>query len=297
MGTSSSSGGPKKSSPLLPPWAIGGDGNNDPEAPPITPPAPPISPILPTDSPPIPMENPPLAVPPIPPNEPPPMTGSWRGPKSTMGRIATGGSTIRRAGRSYVRNLGGPRRASTSAKVGKQALLGLGGFLSTVVGQGFEPTLRNYGLADCIGQPAQTVFARIADRIAPIGRTIDEVHAREAILRALETVWERCEEEGRDMATLDHLTPADIREAVLKGIAAYIYNRWLYETGLAIQSKEVSIDAVADVEGEARDFVLSAVRHDFDQIDLVGTDFNSPESSQRMNRIFESAYAFIERQQ
>lgn len=294
MGTSSSSGGPKKASPLLPPWATGGDGDNNPGTPPAPFPPPTIPPAPPTE-PSSPPDGNPLEPVPNPPNVPPPMTGSWRGPKSTMGRVATGRSTIQGAGRSYVRNLGGASRASTSARAGKQAILGLGGFLSSVSGQGFETALRDYGLADCIGQPAQTVFARIADRIAPPGRTIDEVHAREAILRALETVWTRCEEEGRDVATLDHLSPADIQEAIQRGVAAYIYNRWLYETGLAIQSKEITVDAVAAVEEEAKDFVFSAVQHDFDQIDLMATDFNTPESSRRMNRIFESAYAFIER--
>jgi hypothetical protein len=175
-------------------------------------------------------------------------------------------------------------------------MVSLGGFLSGVSDRGFEPILREYGLADCIGQPAQVVFARIADRIAPTGRTADEVHAREAILRSLEAIWDRCEAEGRDVATLENLTSADIREAILKGISAYIYNRWLYETGYAIQTKEVSVESVAAVEDDAKDFVLSAVLHDFDQVDIISTDFGSSECALKMNKIFESAYAFIERQ-
>lgn len=296
MGTSSSSGGPKQATPLLPPWALGNGGNDDPYAPPTNEPSappgdsPPANPPAPDDPP-----SPDDLLAPISPG-PVPLTGSWRGPKSTMGRIAPGRSTIQRAGRSYVRNLGGARQASTSARAGKQAMVNLGGFLSGVSDRGLEPTLREYGLTDCIGQPAQVVFARIADRIAPTGSTIDEVHAREAILRALETIWERCEMEGRDVATLENLTPVDLREAILRGISAYIYNRWLYETGYAIQTKEVSVEAVAAVEGDAKDFVLSAVLHDFDQIDVIATNFGSPECSRRMNKIFESAYAFIERQ-
>ena len=258
MGTSSSFGGSKPNSSLLPSWA---NVDND-----------------------------------INPQEETPKNGKWQGAKSALGRVVSGtsGASIGNAARSYVRGLGGAKSAARSSQKGSQAIGGFGGFLSSVSGSGFNETLAEYGLQNCIGKPAQVVFANIADKFAPSGGIPQDDYIREAILKALDCLWEKYETEGRNVDTLENLNHEDIQEAMLTAVTAFIFSRWIHETGIAIEKKMVDVSVVASTEEEARSFIKEEVRNAFSNQNMINYDYRSVQTDKNMDSIFETAYSFIE---
>ena len=151
MGTSGSTGGPGDTTPLLPSLALPA---GNPEAP--------TQPDL--DS----QPTNPLVSPPR----------RWQSAKGRLSSVASGGGGgkgISSAGRAYTRALGGSRNAASSGASARATTLRLGSFLAHVSSAGVGAALESLGLGRFVGQDAETVFAAIADALAPEGTDSEQV--------------------------------------------------------------------------------------------------------------------------
>ncbi|WP_191906957.1 Qat anti-phage system associated protein QatB [Adhaeribacter soli] len=223
-------------------------------------------------------------------------TGNWGGAKGYMAKTASGSSgyTISKGAKAYVKAMGGARKASRAARVGKTSTARLGNFLRSISENGFEETLRRYGLADLIGQPAAKVFASIADLIAPSGATNEDANTRAAVLDALENLYVQFELENDDLTKLEALGEQDIRIAILDCCKAYIYEKWLQQLGLAIERKAITANEALAKEQEAKNFIKEAVNYDFENKSLLNMDFSRGEGKLLINNIFTEAYLILE---
>jgi hypothetical protein len=278
MGTSSSFGGPKKNSALLPSWATASskdgeapqneksENSNDPNRTQET-----------DDS-----EDRALAV-----------SQNWQAAKTAFAKFGKGGSSAKKAGESYVRAMGGSKNAARAAREGSKAIGGFGGFLSNINQKGFEQTLKDYGLEDCIGKSAEETLAKIGDYIAPNGSTHDEAIAREAIVESLATLYDKVSEDNN--LAFEKLDEAGIEEVLKVATETYIFKKWLNEVGIAIQNKELDINEVSEMEQEIKDYINTLVDISFKEINAVKIDFKSKDYTQKVNEIFEKAYQLIEK--
>src|SRR6266849_6664433 len=157
MGTSSSSGGPTDTSPLLPPWAD---------------PLPPIDNFLPSDwgkpgpEPSVPQDTnadpihpPAIAVPSI-------VPATWTSAKGALSRLARGRSSsgsFAPSFRRYVGARGGGRTAAHTASSGRAVTGAFGGFLADVIRDGVVGAANTLGLGDFVGRDAEFVLASFID--------------------------------------------------------------------------------------------------------------------------------------
>jgi hypothetical protein len=302
MGTSSSFKGPKNNSSLLPSWAVNPDdqsesatpeqGDGDYNTPTDNQNADPSAPAdgstddtSDQDSPKIP--NPDKKTKKV----------NWSNAKSAMSRFGgnSGNNTsLKKAGRNYVRARGGSQGATRAAGRGISAIANLGGFLGDIAQTGFDQALRNVGLQDCIGKSAEEVFARLADQLAPAGGPIDEGITRKAILDSLCYLYDLLTDENGDMQQVDALGPDEVKESLILATQYYIYQKWLNEVGITLERKNVSETELIEAETTVKDFVGESVRIAFQDVDISTFSLSNPSVIGQINSIFQETYDLIE---
>jgi len=225
----------------------------------------------------------------------PAITGNWAVAKGALSRYAKGtrGSSLRKAANSYVRTLGGSSKATKASATG----ISTGGvflnFIGGILRNGYAETLRQYGLADCIGKSSEEVLAKIADRIAPIGSTNDEAIARNAVLISLDALYEKLLGEGKDIDALGSLDEQTLKSSVEEFVSTYIFKKWVYEVGLAIEKNELTETKAINLEREIKVFVRDEVKSSLKDKDIIKLDLNVGEGKKMIENIFELAYSTI----
>lgn len=280
MGTSSSFGGPKGRIPLLPPFAPNEpgddqdqDNNKENEGETGS-----------SDS--APNESPQEHL----------LSGNYAGAKQSLSRYAKGepGYSVGNASRSYVRSLGGARKAARSSTNGRRAVSAFGGFLGSVAREGITQTLRNLGLGNLLGEPSSVVFASIIDAIAPIGTSNEEADARQAIIDALDKLYDKFQLEDDNLNKLDSLNASDIREAILDSIKAYIYERWLQELSLCLEKNSLTPGDAIRKEADMKEYIFTTVNYDFEDQDVLTMNFTDGSGKRLIENIFQEAYQTLE---
>lgn len=274
MGTSSSGIGPVGKTPLLPDWALA-DGETTSEEDSQESAAPEVKSER------RPMEN---------------TTDDLTGAKSSLTRVFNNrpGSSFKRAAKNYVRKTGGAGNATKSARAGIRAGSAYLGFISSLSANGLHQTLTDYGLSGVIGKPALEVLSKISDQIAPLGSTNDEAIARASVMAAFDKLCERLLSEEDNLDALNNLTEDDIRESVVEYVSIYIFKKWVYELGMAIERNELSASEAVTREEEMRVFVAEETRVAISKISLSNIRFDEGEGKALLESIFNMAYSTLE---
>lgn len=230
----------------------------------------------------------------------PKTSGDWKDAKGAFTRYTknTGGSNIRKAAKNYVRTLGGSRGATRSASRGISAGRGLVSFLGAVSspsgGGGLDQTLTQLGLTAFIGRSSEETLAKIADAIAPAGATNDEAIARDSVIATLDQLYSKILEDGGDITALESLTPDMIKEAVTDYVSIYIFKKWIYELGLAVEKNTVTEKQAIEMETEIKDFINAEVRLSLKNKDIKEFNLNDKSNQQIIENIFQMAYSTLD---
>lgn len=285
MGTSSSSSGPKGQTPLLPSWATGnnkkpshdqnhstdsnGNANNE-------------SMVDDQENIVTKLNN---------------QYYSLTSAKGSLKRIVNKrtGASFKNASKSYVRKTGGHKRATQSSAMGMTTGGNYLGFFTSAAKDGLEQTLTKYDLSDCLGKSTEEAFAKIANKIAPIGSTNDEAISRLAVMMALDKLYEKFIENDKDINSLDHLDEETLREIVIEYVSAYIFEKWVYEAGLALERNHLSESEAIDLENEMRVFVTGEVKSGLEKVNILSLDITEGEGHKVIEEIFDLAYSTLER--
>ncbi|MBU4357563.1 MAG: hypothetical protein L6300_13950 [Syntrophaceae bacterium] len=277
MGTSSSHGGPKDKKPLLPPWALPSNDDAD-NTPPVDQPA--------DDTVPPGNEQPPTANPPF-----------WQTAKTQMTKFAKSGGGregLAKAGSAYVAAKGGARAASVSSGPGKRITASVGGFFSSVSSRGIQEAIASLGLTTVVGEPADSVFAKIAEALSPAGATREEVAARKAVNDVLSDMYEKFILDDGNLENLNRMTPGDVRDAIENCVSSYIYHRWLEELGFRIEKGAITESLAVTLENQMQDYVKDSVSLEVTGIDVLNFDWHGTAGQELIERVFQDAYSILE---
>jgi hypothetical protein len=283
MGTSASNGGPKGAPPLLPDWY--------PDAPPLPEPQPPQpehpEPNPDPDQPPLPQE------PPLPASTP---TRDWKSAKGALTRVSngTGGSSGRKAAGRYLNSLGGSKAATRAAAQGVGVGSRFAGFLGSVAAGGINGTLQSLGLDEFIGRTPDEICAAIANSLAPIGATNDEAIARDALISTLDTLYARILEAGGNLDDLNALSPELLKETLIEYVSNFIFTKWMYELGTAIEKGNINEQEAIALEREVKDLILTETIEQYRDMNVNQLDLNDANNIALVAEIFETAYSTLE---
>ncbi|WP_236979699.1 Qat anti-phage system associated protein QatB [Membranihabitans maritimus] len=217
--------------------------------------------------------------------------------KGALKRIVNGryGATFKKAAKTYVKRTGGHKSATRASNAGISAGRNYLGFFSGVASSGIEQILRDYDLADCIGKPTEEVFARIANKIAPDGSTNDEAIARTAVMMAFDKLCQKLIENDQDITALDRLDENTLKDTVIEFVSAYIFKKWVYEAGLALERNDLSEAEAIALENEMKDFVTGEVKSGLGKMDMLTLDITQGKGKQIIQNIFDLAYSTLEK--
>lgn len=293
MGTSASNGGPKGTPPLLPDWY--------PDTPPPLVPEPPQLPD--------PNQNPEQRQPPepnqvpehpvVPADLPLPATTptqDWGAAKGALTRLSngTGGSSSQKAGRRYLNSLGGSKAAARAASRGVSVGSHFAGFLGSVAVDGMTSTLQSLGLQEFVGRTPDEICAAIADALAPIGSTNDEAIARDALITTLDALYSKVLEAGGNVDDLNALSPELLKETLIEYVSNFIFTKWMYELGTAIEKGNVTEQEAISLELEVKDLILTQTTEQYRDMDVTQLDLNDANVIALIAEIFETAYSTLE---
>jgi hypothetical protein len=220
----------------------------------------------------------------------------WRYAKNVMSYYASRGSEQRspiEAGRAYIRAKGGAQKAAQSVISGKSTARNLANFFATTARSNISQGLNLIGLGHLIGKDVDTVFSGLIDALSDNGEDFDENIARQAIEDALTSFYEQCSE-NQNFESLEHLTPEQLKRAIENFVSGYIYKRWLQELGNCIERKAVSETEAVKLEVEVKIYVRDLVNLGLDSRNILSIDWNGDEGRQIIDSLYEDAYSLIE---
>ncbi len=217
--------------------------------------------------------------------------------KGVLKRIANNrkGVNFKKAAKNYVSKTGGHNKATRASVMGVTTGTNYLGFFTGVAKEGIDQTLRKYDLSDCIGKSTDEVLAKIANKISPIGATNDEAIARAAVMVAFDKLYEKFLDNGQDISSLDNLDEDTLRDVVIEFVSAYIFKKWVYEAGLALERNDLSESEAIELEDEMRVFVTDEIRSGLAKIDILSFDITKGKGRKVVENIFDLAYSTLEK--
>jgi len=285
MGTSSSNTGARGNTSLLPSWAPGAP----------LPPTPPQQNLKPGNQGAVDLAIPSLSK--SGKNNSNLQTDKWSGSKGALTRYAkgTGGGNIKKAAQGYVRTYGGYKKAASASQRGIIVGAGLAAFLEGVSAEGLKKTFDDLGISDFVGKSSEEILAKIADTIAPAGATNDEAVAREAVISSLDNLCEKLINEGKDISAIDHMSEAMVKETVIEYIGIYIFKKWLYELGIAIEKNNLSERDAIKLEKEMEVFIKEELKVGLKDMDVKKFQIKAINNHPVIKEIIELTYSTLEK--
>lgn len=268
MGTSSGYGGPKGKNPLLPDDFDGnGTQSESPDA---------QQPQLPDDT------------------EKNPNTVLWQNAKTQISKlIGDLNRNTNSALSSYVKAYGGSRKAAYSATSGKKTTAKLGGFLSSVSSQGIQSTLNQFKIR-FIGRSVTDVLGDLVNAIAPAPNTKEDAVARNALLDAMEILYEEVAENDDDIKSLDDLDEEKFEIVMNKYISSYIFQRFLNDLESRFEEHSQNEGSALNIENEIKEYISGVVDNELKGRNISTLDYTSDAVLDIINEIYKDCYSVIE---
>jgi len=156
------------------------------------------------------------------------------------------------------------------------------------VGQvGLPQALRNLGIGDVVGRPAEQVLGVLTDYFCPHGGTIDEAIARDAWEKTIEAV---IDQGITDIATL---TPEQWQGIIADFITNSIETKVINDIGTEINRLPTDVTAINQLQAELHTTIRGAVD------DAIGNSLGAGQMLSQTNidsitrDIYEGAFAFM----
>ena len=188
---------------------------------------------------------------------------------------------------------GGANKAATSSGAGRATTVGLGGFLSNVATGGVAQAAQSLGLQTVVGQRAKTVLAAVLDAIAPAGTTNDSAIARRAASETLRELFEKYGVEQGGIEALNAMKAADVADAVELSVAAFVYQRWLFDLSLKIEEHAMSEAQAIRLERDVKGFVKGLVKLKLNGAQAINLDWNGAAGRAFVQDTYEAAYRLL----
>ncbi|MCE4564351.1 hypothetical protein INQ51_08505 [Maribellus sp. CM-23] len=217
----------------------------------------------------------------------------WTAAKTNMSKYASGSSSnYKNAVSSYVKAYGGARNAAKSASSGVRSTVSFGQFLNNTSSQGIRETLSSYKI-DYEGRSAKDILTDVINKIAPIPITKEDSVARKALIRTMETLYEKIEDENKDISTLEKIDSNLLNEMIPIQIESYIYERIINDLGSRIEENSSSPFEAINKEKELQEYIHSKVDTTLQQKDFTQIIINE-NASRDVESLYQQCYKVME---
>lgn len=190
-----------------------------------------------------------------------PEYSSWRPAKTSMSKYASGngGSNGKRnAVSSYVKSRGGSGNAAKSAKSAIKTTINIGDFFGGISKKGIAQVLKDYQIPT-EGRKPKEILNDVVNILAPTPNLNDDSVARKALVNTMSIIYEKFDDEKKDILLLDSLDPDIAKMLITKYIETFIYERLIHDVGSRIEKNAENSNAAAKIEKELKDYIETKV--------------------------------------
>jgi hypothetical protein len=190
-----------------------------------------------------------------------PQYTSWRTAKYSMSKYASGNAGIngkKNAISNYIRSHGGSHNAAKSAKSAIRTTIKIGDFFSEVSKQGITQVLKDYQILTD-GRKPKEILNDIVNVLAPTPNLKDDSVARKALVNTMSIIYEKFDDENKDISLLDSLDPDISNVLITKYIETFIYDRLINDVGSRIEKKAENANVAAMIEKDLKDYIETKV--------------------------------------
>ncbi len=219
---------------------------------------------------------------------------TWTGVKKAFSKYASGNSkNYKRAISNYVKANGGARNAARTLKSGIQSTANLGKFLNNAYSGGFGEAFRDANIS-FEGKSSKEIINELINYLAPVPTSKEDAVARRAIITSMEWLYQRLEEEGKDIASLDKLDKETINLIIPIQIENIINERILSDMGSRFEENSSSSSDTLRKEIEIKEYIISKVESTFKNVDFTTLNFNEKNISKMVEDLYYKCYKVME---
>ena len=219
---------------------------------------------------------------------------TWTVVKSAFSKYAKGNSkNYKRLISNYVKANGGAKNAARTLKSGIQSTANLGKFINNAYSGGFGEAFREANIS-FEGKSAKEIINELINYLAPIPTTKEDAVARKAIITSMEWLYQRLEEEGKDIASMDKLDKETINLIIPIQIENVINERILSDMGSRFEENSSSSSDTLRKENEIKDYIVSKVEATFKNVDFTTLNFNENNISKMVENLYYKCYKVME---
>lgn len=220
--------------------------------------------------------------------------GSWQSAKTQMSKYTSGSNNhLGSVFKSYLKASGGSKGAAKSAISGKNSAISLGRVINSISSRGFKETLESYKIS-FTSKTLDEVLSDLASVIAPDGATKEESVARKAILDSIEYFYNKIEEEGLDINSLNTVNEDLLNSVMEKYISSYIFQKMLCDLESRIENYADNSVKAVEIESEIKEYIEGTVKNELGKIKFLEMDYNSEKSKDFINKVYEDCYKVVE---
>lgn len=216
----------------------------------------------------------------------------FRSARNNFSRFVSSGGKDRnsfgRAVSGYVtRSSGGARQAARSMGSSRVASTRLIGFLTGVVNNGVQQTLRSLKLERFVGAPIEDVFTGLADYICPEGGTVDAGIARDAFIQTIADLT------TNGISDLNSLNIDQIQTVFELYATHAIEIRLLNDIGL--NTITLSADAIEaqGIQAQLSEFIRNAVSDALTNSHKILEGLTADRVSKFVDTVYEQAFVLL----
>lgn len=292
MGTSSMYGGPNRS-PLLPPnFNYGEDNSDNPQDKPEQ----------------LPKENKPIddnhygnpnedeSFPHVSTSNP--QFTSWIPAKNSMSKYASGNggnNGKRNAVSNYVKSHGGSHIAAKSAKSAIRTTINIGNFFGRVKQEGISDVLMDFQIP-IEGRKPKEILNDIVNVLAPTPNLNDDSVARKALINTMSIIYEKFDDENKDISLLNTLDSDISKVLIIKYIETFIYERLIYDVGSRIEKYAQNSSAAAKIERELKEYIETKVSMTLKDKPLSIINSKTKNVNELVEGLYQQCYKVLEDQ-
>jgi len=185
----------------------------------------------------------------------------WTRAKTSMSKYASGNggrNGKRNAVSDYVKGHGGSRNAAKSAKSAIRTTINIGNFFGGVSKKGISQVLEEYQIP-IEGRKPKEILNDIVNILAPTPDLNDDSVARKALINTMSIIYEKFDDEKKDITLLDSIDSDMTKILIEKYIETFIYERLIHDVGSRIEKKSENSAAAEKIEKELKDYIETKV--------------------------------------
>lgn len=220
--------------------------------------------------------------------------GTWKETKKAMSQYVTGNSPSKgRILRNYIKASGGGRTASKNAVTGRNTMMQLGRFLSSISKEGFIRTMEMLQI-DFIGKNVGTLLSEVVNIICNNSSTKEDIIARTATLEALYQIYEYIEENDMEISCLDSIDDVLFHQIMNSYISSYIYERILNDLQRSFEAYAENNTDALEKEHEFKEYIQSSVEIKLNDIRLSKIDYYDEKIEDIVENVYTQCYQTLE---